>query len=189
MSQMLNKKKERFEAQHKQPVATKNKELYDIFLETKHLIYGRYFQPIDVDGDGNCLFNALLASGHLPSHDHTSLCQAICNYALNSEKVVIKKIYDGFQRSGSSENFQDHFFRMRNDSVHAGMTEMFVAYLLFNINVISYTNQLYEFKPQLYPKLDVKELLESNLKKDGPFHTMKNVKTIHNFHHVYKIPH
>ena len=119
ISQILNKKLKDTQAQHKQTVATKNKELYGLFLNTKYLIEGRYFQPIDVDGDGNCLFNALLASGHLSPHDYTSLRQTICNHELNSETDVIKKIYDAFQRSGSTENFKEHFVRMKNNAVHA----------------------------------------------------------------------
>ena len=174
---------------HNQLVASRNSELCHLFFKTDQLFDGHYYRPVDVPGDGNCLFHALIASGLFPQHDHTSLRLAVCNCALMNNEGIIKKVLKAFKNIDSKVEFNQYFNRMKINAAFAGTTEMFVIYILFNINVISYTNQLYEFKPQLYPKLDVKELLESNLKKDGPFHTMKNVKTIHNFHHVYKIPH
>ena len=78
--------------------------------------------------------------------------QAVCNYSLKNSEGIIKKIRLAFIEDDSDETFEQYFNRMKKNAVYAGMTEMFVIYLLFNINVISYSNQVTNEVPHVYQK-------------------------------------
>ena len=58
-----------------------------LFQRQGFLFRNMRLSPVDVPGDGNCLFHALIASDKLPVQNHFELRKTICDFALSCHRT------------------------------------------------------------------------------------------------------
>ena len=96
-------------------------------------------------------------------------------------------MYDACKKSGSKDDFKTYFTDLKNGGVFTGCTEMFILYLCFSIDVVSYSNVLQNSIPHIPAKFDVKEVLKNSFKYNAP-NTSKKEETVHIYHYLFKFP-
>ena len=157
------------------------------YFLTELIFENRRYRPMDVAGDGNYLFHSLLLSNYILDYDHLSLRRAICDLALSSLSGSVHKIFEAIKAPNDDDDLSTHFKKMCVDGVFAGTTEMCMFYLLFKINVISFTNTESSITPHVCEKFDVMHFLTNSVKMDISQYN-NNGRTIYVYHHEYMSP-
>ena len=97
------------------------------------LIMNQKFERIDILGDGNCLFRAILCCLIGDDSGHMDLRNDICDHILENRNQYANFIYD--------QNIEDYIKKMRKDGVWGDHLELVVASTILRFNFVVYKSK------------------------------------------------